>query len=113
MTKSIVRVAQAVTVTATAKLFDPTNTGGKITLLKGVFMGDTAGTYQLQDGSGGTTVGAFTIAANGQVPFDFSLPAGKEFGAAGIPLTAGNGLYCVGPSGGKATLTVTCDESGF
>lgn len=114
MEKQTTRVGIAVTVTSTAELFAPTNTGGTIRLLKGVLSADTDGVYQLQDGSGGTTIVAAYIAAKGNVPFDLtSGNNGVEFGAQGKKLTAATSLYAVGPSGGKLTITATCAENGF
>jgi hypothetical protein len=112
MTKQQTRMAAAVTVTSTASLFAPVNTGGTITLLKGVLSADTDGVYQLQDGSGGTTVVTAYIAAKGNVPFDLTTNA-AEFGAPGKALTAGNSLYAVGPSGGKLSCTIVTSENLF
>lgn len=115
MTKLQVRAAAGVTVTSTAKLFDPVNSGTQtITLIRGNISADTDGVYQLQDGSGGTTIAAYYIAAKTQIPFDFAneQAVGSEFGVPGKALTAGNSLYCVGPSGGKVSLTVVTVETG-
>jgi hypothetical protein len=115
MTKVQVRAAAAVTVTSTAKLFDPANTGGKIVILRAIMSADTDGVYQLQDGSGGTTVAAVYLAAKTSQILDFNGLDGtaSEFGMDGAPLTAANSLYAVGPSGGKLTITAVTVESGF
>jgi hypothetical protein len=115
-----VNVGAAVAVTSTAKVFDPISTSTvTIRLLKCVVSGDTDGVYQLQDGSGGTTVAAVYLAAKTSAVLDFTIPSGHlglEFvngsvARAGKTLTAGNSLYAVGPSGGKITVTaVTIEE---
>lgn len=113
MTKTTVRTASGVTVTSTASLFAPTNTGGKITILTCTLSADTDGIYQLQDGSGGTTLASLYLAAKTSKDLDMQIPDGKEFGAPGITLTAGNSLYAVGPSGGKLNIVAVCEETGF
>lgn len=113
MTKTTVRTAAAVTVTSSASLFAPTNTGGKITILTCTLSGDTDGVYQLQDGNGGATIAAVYLAAKTSKDLDMQIPDGKEFGAPGAALTAGNSLYAVGPSGGKLTITAVCEETLF
>lgn len=105
----------AVSTASSAELFAPTNTGGKITLLKYVISADTDGVYLLQDGSGGTTVASHYIAAKGTVTVDLTLggASGAEFGAPGISLTAGNSLYCDGPASSNTNIVAVCRETGF
>lgn len=116
-----VNQGNGVTVTSTAKMFDPISTSTvTIRLLKCVLSADTDGVYQLQDGSGGTTVAAAYIQAKGNVTLDFTMPNGLDLGImpvggavakVGKSLTSGNSLYAVGPSGGKLTITaVTVEE---
>lgn len=112
-TKTIVRTGGNVTVTSSSSMFAPTNTGGKITILTCTLSADTDGIYQLQDGSGGTTLAYVYLAAKTSKDLDFQIPDGKEFGAPGITLTAGNSLYAVGPTGGKLNITAVCEETGF
>lgn len=115
MEKKTVRTAAAVTVTSTALLFDPTNTGGTIRLLSGTLSADTDGVYQLQDGSGGTTIAAVYLAAKTAKDVNFCAPQEslQEFGAPGKQLTAATSLYAVGPSGGKLSVVLNCSETGF
>lgn len=112
MEKLTVRTGSA-NVNASTELFAPTNSGGKIRLLKLIVSADTDGVYLFQDGSGGSTVVALYIEAKKNATIDLTLPGGAaEFGAQGKSLTAGNSLYCDGPNG-VCTLTAVCAETGF
>lgn len=116
MEQLTVRQGNTVTVTSSAEMFAPTNTGGKIRLLRCILSASADGVYQLQDGSGGTTVAAGYIEAKKTVEWVLTPPpgaVGSEFGAVGKALTAATSLYAVGPSGGVLNITAVCVESGF
>lgn len=112
-----VNQGNAVTVTSTALIFAPISTSTvTIRLLKVYMSADTDGVYQLQDGSGGTTVVSAYIQAKTSVPIDLVPAAAVALGTEAVPfkpgksLTSGNSLYAVGPSGGKLTVTALTIE---
>jgi hypothetical protein len=89
----------AVTITSTTQLIAATT--GKKVIIKAIDLSSSiAGAVKLQDGSGGTTIGEFYLAAN----TPRQIPEG-QLGTA-CKTTSGNALFAIGPSTAALTATI-------
>lgn len=79
----------------------PDTTTKRLTLFGGVISCGTAGVVLLIDGTAGSTIGQFYVAANTPQTLGVDL-----FGAQGISLTAGNALIVSGTGTFTSTLRV-------
>ncbi len=79
----------------------PDATNKRLTIFGGNISSGTAGIFLLVDGTGGSTIGQFYLAAN--TPYTWGADL---FGAQGISLTAGNALIVSGTGTVTSTFRV-------